>query len=97
MHVQFPPIEPYANGLLEVGDGHDIYWESCGNSEGKTALFLHGGPGSGCSAGQRRFFDPSLYRAVLFDQRGSGRSRPLASDCDADLSANTTRAMRNFR
>jgi proline iminopeptidase len=90
MSVQFPPIEPYANGLLAVGDGHDIYWESCGNSEGKAALFLHGGPGSGCSAGQRRFFDPSLYRAVLFDQRGSGRSRPLASDRNADLSANTT-------
>lgn len=90
MSVQFPPIEPYASGLLEVGDGHEIYWESCGKSEGKPALFLHGGPGSGCSAGQRRFFDPSLYRAVLFDQRGSGRSRPLASDRNADLSANTT-------
>src|SRR5215510_2819210 len=90
MSVQFPPIEPYASGLLEVGDGHEIYWESCGNAGGKPALFLHGGPGSGCSAGQRRFFDPSLYHAVLFDQRGSGRSRPLASDRNADLSANTT-------
>ncbi|TAI60702.1 prolyl aminopeptidase [Bradyrhizobium sp. Leo170] len=90
MSVQFPPIEPYASGLLDVGDGHEVYWESCGNSEAKPALFLHGGPGSGCSAGQRRFFDPSLYRAVLFDQRGSGRSRPLASDHNADLSANTT-------
>jgi proline iminopeptidase len=90
MSVQFPPIEPYANGLLEVGDGHEIYWESCGNPKGKPGLFLHGGPGSGCSAGQRRVFDPSLYRAVLFDQRGSGRSRPLASDRNADLRANTT-------
>ena len=90
MSLQFPPIEPYANGLLDVGDGHEVYWETCGNSEGKPALFLHGGPGSGCSVGQRRFFDPSLYRAVLFDQRGSGRSRPLASDDNADLSANTT-------
>lgn len=90
MSLQFPPIEPYATGLLDVGDGHEVYWETCGNSEGKPALFLHGGPGSGCSVGQRRFFDPSLYRAVLFDQRGSGRSRPLASDDNADLSANTT-------
>ena len=90
MSLQFPPIEPYAKGLLDVGDGHEVYWETCGNTEGKPALFLHGGPGSGCSVGQRRFFDPSLYRAVLFDQRGSGRSRPLASDDNADLSANTT-------
>ena len=90
MWAQFPPIEPYASGLLDVGDGHEIYWESCGNCAAKPALFLHGGPGSGCSAGQRRFFDPSLYRAVLLDQRGSGRSRPLASDRNADLSANTT-------
>jgi alpha/beta hydrolase fold len=88
--VQFPAIEPYESGLFGVGDGHEIYWESCGNPAGTAALFLHGGPGSGCSAGQRRFFDPSLYRAVLFDQRGSGRSRPLASSPDAYLSTNTT-------
>jgi len=88
--VQFPAIEPYESGLFDVGDGHEVYWESCGNPAGGAALFLHGGPGSGCSAGQRRFFDPSLYRAVLFDQRGSGRSRPLASSPDADLSTNTT-------
>ena len=62
----------------------------CGNPAGKPALYLHGGPGSGCSPGQRRFFDPDAYRVVLFDQRGSGRSRPLASVPDADLSANTT-------
>lgn len=67
MSVQFPPIEPYASGLLEVGDKHRVYWESCGNPAGKPALFLHGGPGTGCSTGQRRFFDPSLYRAVLLD------------------------------
>src|SRR5215831_221352 len=88
--VQFPAIEPYESGLFDVGDGHEVYWESCGNPAGTAALFLHGGPGSGCSAGQRRFFDPILYRAVLFDQRGSGRSRPLASSPDADLSTNTT-------
>jgi proline iminopeptidase len=85
-----PQIEPFQHGMLEVGDGHQVYWECSGNSEGKPALFLHGGPGSGCSPNQRRLFDPDLYRAVLFDQRGCGRSRPLASDPDADLSVNTT-------
>ena len=86
MPRQFPPIEPYDSGMLEVSDGHRIYWECCGNPEGRPAVFLHGGPGSGCSPGQRHFFDPLLYRAVLFDQRGAGRSRPLASDPDVDLS-----------
>src|SRR5262245_36521929 len=90
MSGQFPPIEPYHRGTLDVGDQHRVYWECCGNPTGRPALFLHGGPGSGCSAGQRRFFDPSLYNAVLFDQRGAGRSRPLASNPDADLGANTT-------
>jgi proline iminopeptidase len=90
MSGQFPPIEPYDNGMLDVGDGHQIYWECCGNPAGKPALFLHGGPGSGCSAGQRRFFDPNLYRVVLFDQRGCGRSLPLANGPDAKLSTNTT-------
>ena len=72
MSGPFPPIEPYESGILDGGDGHQVYWECCGNPGGKPALFLHGGPGSGCSAGQRRFFDPHLYRAVLLDQRGSG-------------------------
>ena len=90
MPDQFPPIAPYASGMLDVGDGHEIYWECCGNPDGKPALFLHGGPGSGCSVNQRRFFDPERYRAVLFDQRGCGRSRPLAGEPGADLSANTT-------
>src|SRR6478735_5709609 len=90
MSGQFPPIEPYTSGMLDVGDGHQIYWECCGSPGGKPALFLHGGPGSGCSSGQRRFFDPDLYRAVLFDQRGCGRSRPLASEPSVDLAANTT-------
>jgi proline iminopeptidase len=76
--------------MLDVGDGHEIYWECCGNPAGKPALYLHGGPGSGASPGQRRFFDPRAYRVVLFDQRGCGRSRPLASEPNADLSANTT-------
>jgi proline iminopeptidase len=90
MSGQFPPIEPYDRGMLDVGAGHQVYWECCGNPAGKPALFLHGGPGSGCSANQRRFFDPNLYRVVLFDQRGCGRSLPLASEPDADLSTNTT-------
>lgn len=86
----FSHIEPYDSGMLDGGDGHQVYWECCGNPAGRPALYLHGGPGSGCSAGQRRFFDPHLYRAVLLDQRGSGRSRPLANEPDADLSSNTT-------
>jgi proline iminopeptidase len=88
--AQFPPIEPFENGMLDVGDGHQIYWECCGNPTGKPALFLHGGPGTGCSIGQRRFFDPNAYRAVLFDQRGSGRSLLLASQSGSDLASNTT-------
>src|SRR5262252_5533724 len=79
---RFPPIEPYASGLLDAGDGHQVYWECCGNPAGKPALYLHGGPGSGFSQGQRRFFDPKAYRVVLFDQRGCGRSRPHASLVD---------------
>lgn len=90
MDARFPPIEPYESGMLDVGDGHRVYWECCGRPDGRPALYLHGGPGSGSSPGQRRFFDPDVYRAVLFDQRGSGRSRPLAEEPDADLSTNTT-------
>lgn len=87
----YPEIEPYDQGVLDVGDGHRVYWECCGNPDGKAAIVLHGGPGSGCNVGLRRFFNPAKYRVVLFDQRGCGRSRPLASDPAADLSANTTR------
>ena len=90
MSVLFPPIEPYDHGTLEGGGRHRVYWECCGNPGGRPALFLHGGPGSGCLPNQRRFFDPSRYNAVLLDQRGCGRSRPLASDPDVDLSSNTT-------
>src|ERR1700704_5368169 len=90
MDPRFPAIEPYDSGMLDVGDGHQVYWECRGNPNGQPALFLHGGPGSGCCANQRRFFDPKRYRIVLFDQRGCGRSRPLASTFDADLSSNTT-------
>lgn len=90
MPERFPPIEPYETGMLDVGDGHRVYWECSGNPDGIPALFLHGGPGSGASANQRRFFDPERYRIVVFDQRGVGRSRPLASAPDADLTTNTT-------
>src|SRR5579871_959819 len=90
MRDRFPALEPYDSGMLDVGDGQQIYWECCGNSAGKPALYLHGGPGSGCAPGARRNFDPDAYRIVLFDQRGCGRSRPLASEPDADLNVNTT-------
>ena len=85
-----PETEPYDHGMLDVGDGHRLYWEVCGNPDGKPAVVLHGGPGSGCTAGQRRFFDPAAYRIVLFDQRGCGRSTPHAGDPTVDLSTNTT-------
>ena len=90
MPDRFPPIEPYRTGLLEVGDGNQVYFEECGNPEGKPALVVHGGPGSGCTPGQRRAFDPEKYRVILFDQRNCGRSLPHASDPGVDLSANTT-------
>src|SRR5712691_4086238 len=86
----YPEIEPYQQGMLEVGDGNGVYWETCGNPTGKTAVAVHGGPGSGCTTWHRRLFDPSAYRIVLFDQRGCGRSTPHASDPDIDLSSNTT-------
>jgi proline iminopeptidase len=72
----FPEIEPYETGMLRVDDLHTIYWEQCGNPLGVPILFVHGGPGAGCSLRDRRFFDPEYYRIVLFDQRGSGRSTP---------------------
>ncbi|MET9855904.1 prolyl aminopeptidase [Streptomyces sp. NPDC006450] len=85
-----PPIEPYDKGMLDVGDGNVIYWEVCGNPDGKPALVVHGGPGSGCTERARRLFDPARYRVVLFDQRGCGRSTPHASDPATDMRHNTT-------
>jgi proline iminopeptidase len=85
MRNLYPSIEPYESGWLDVGDGHRVYWELCGNPEGKPAVFLHGGPGGGCSPVHRQLFDPKRYRVLLFDQRGCGRSTPHAS-----LDANTT-------
>lgn len=86
----YPEIEPFDQGLLDVGDGNRIYWETCGNPAGKPVVVIHGGPGSGCTAGMRRFFDPAAYRIVLFDQRNCGQSKPHASDPHTDLAANTT-------
>ncbi len=74
----YPPIEPFRTGILETGDGHSVYWELCGNPQGKPAVFLHGGPGAGCSVDHRRLFDPERYCVLLFDQRGCGRSTPSA-------------------
>lgn len=85
-----PPIEPYQHGMLDAGDGHRLYFEQCGNPQGKPALGLHGGPGSGCGPGMRRYFDPARYRIVLFDQRNCGRSTPHAGQPRVDLSSNTT-------
>ncbi|WP_324193785.1 prolyl aminopeptidase [Nocardia otitidiscaviarum] len=86
----FAPIEPYASGMLPVGDGHEIYWESTGNPRGKPALYLHGGPGGGIGSGYRRWFDPEKYLIVGFEQRGCGRSRPLVTPDAAALATNTT-------
>ena len=81
----YPPIEPYKTGMLDVGDGHSLYWELCGNPAGKPVVFLHGGPGGGISEDHRRQFNPDKYNILVFDQRGSGQSTPHAS-----LEANTT-------
>jgi len=84
LRTLYPPIDPYSTGRLEVGV-HSVYYEECGNKDGKPVVFIHGGPGGGCSEANRRFFDPERYRIVLFDQRGAGRSTPTA-----DLTDNTT-------
>lgn len=81
----YPEIQPYRHGYLDTQDGHQVYWELCGNPDGKPAIFLHGGPGSGCSETHRRLFNPDRYNVLLFDQRGCGRSTPHAS-----LENNTT-------
>lgn len=86
----YPEIEPTESGHLDVGGDHRIYWELIGRPDAKPVVFLHGGPGAGCSANHRRLFDPDRYRIVLFDQRNCGRSTPHASAAEVDLSANTT-------
>lgn len=88
--ILYPKIKPYEKGELIVGDGNRLYWEQSGNPEGKPVVFLHGGPGGGTSSWHRRFFDPEIYRIILFDQRGCGKSTPHASEPDHDLRYNTT-------
>lgn len=80
-----PPVDPFDQRMMDVGDGHSIYVEQCGAPDGMPVVVVHGGPGGGCSPAMRRYFDPSVYRVILFDQRGCGRSRPHAS-----VVANTT-------
>ncbi|MBP0483270.1 prolyl aminopeptidase [Sagittula salina] len=75
----YPPIDAFDQRKLDVGDGHTVYLEQCGNPDGWPVIVLHGGPGGGCSPAMRRYFDPDIYRVILFDQRGCGRSRPHAS------------------
>jgi len=81
----FPEIGPFETGYLPLSDGHVMYWEQVGNPRGKPVIFLHGGPGAGAGAVHRRFFDPAIWRVIIFDQRGAGRSKPLGG-----LTANTT-------
>lgn len=85
MHKLYPPIKANRSLMLDVGEPHEIYVEESGNSRGLPVLFVHGGPGAGCEEKHRSYFDPNLYRIVLFDQRGAGRSRPHAA-----LERNTT-------
>ena len=85
LRTLYPPIEPYETGMLDVGDGHSVYYERVGTPGGKPAVFLHGGPGGGISPAHRQLFDPARYDVLLFDQRGCGRSTPHAG-----LEANTT-------
>ncbi len=88
MRILYPPIKPYVTHSLKVDSPHTLYIEECGNPQGIPICFVHGGPGSGCEAYHRSFFDPDIYRIVLFDQRGCGRSAP-----HAELGGNTTQAL----
>ena len=81
----YPPIDPFDQRVIDMGDGHRVYVEQCGRPDGIPVIVFHGGPGGGCSPAMRRYFDPRIFRTVLFDQRGCGRSRPHAS-----VTANTT-------
>jgi len=85
MRTFYPAIEPYNTGMLPVSNLHTLYYEECGNPNGKPVVFLHGGPGGGITPDYRRFFNPDAYRIVLFDQRGCGKSTP-----HAELNENTT-------
>lgn len=87
---RFPPIEPFATGMMDVGDGNQVYWETSGNPSGIPVLMLHGGPGAGTTPGGRRNWDPEKYLIVQMDQRNCGKSTPSASDPTVSLEANTT-------
>lgn len=87
MHI-YPPIQPYITYRLPVEPPHELYLEECGNPQGLPVLYLHGGPGSGCSETTRQLFDPDRYRIILFDQRGAGRSTPYG-----ELTHNNTPAL----
>ncbi len=86
LHKLFPKIRPYRQGYLDVGEGHQIYYELCGNPKGKPVLYVHGGPGQGFSSSSKRFFNPEKWNIILFEQRGAGRSRPFASIRDNTIS-----------
>lgn len=90
LQTLYPPIEPYQTHHLKVDSLHQIYIEECGNPNGVPILYIHGGPGSGCSPDSRRFFNPKIYRIILFDQRGAGQSLP-----HAELKDNTTQHLIN--
>ena len=94
--AMYPPLQCHAQGWLDVGNGHRVYWEECGNPLGRPALFVHGGPGAGCTTQDRRWFNPQHTRIVLFDQRGCGRSRPLGAT-DDNTTAHLLRDMEMLR
>jgi proline iminopeptidase len=97
--VLFPPIEPYRRGLLDVGGGHQLYFEESGSPDGFPVIFVHGGPGSHSRPAHRRFFDPGFFRVVLFDQRGCGQSKPqalLADNTTAHLVADIDHLRRHL-
>ncbi len=79
VHYLYPPIDPFDQRSMDMPGGHSIYFEQCGNPNGVPVIVLHGGPGGGCSPAMRRYFDPEIYRVILFDQRGCGRSQPHSS------------------
>lgn len=87
MTYLYPAVEPYSIHNIDVGSGHTLYIEECGNPKGRSVIFLHGGPGMGCVDDHRRFFDPGKYRVILFDQRGCGRSKAHASLVDNNSQA----------
>jgi proline iminopeptidase len=92
----FPEIDPFDSGIMSVDEPHQLYWEQCGNPEGEPILFLHGGPGAGCSEVDRRFFDPGYFRVVLLDQRGCGRSSPIGELSNNSM-ADTVRDIEQLR